>query len=288
MIFLAIVIVLALLQVWRSGERLQQDVWFDHWVGFLSFLSRPSKPWRLLVGVGLPVLLIMWIDQLLQNRLLGVLVLIFYVGVLFYSLGRGDYNGAITAYLDRWREGNFESAYERATAIGDFKQTEQINDDMSLHEHTRAAILYEGFERWFAVVFWFLLLGPTGALGYRLSYISARAEIFTSSEQGFAMRLMYYLDWVPARLLALSFALTGNFVHCLRCGQSLLLGEMSASELLDRCACAALDGDTTTHFSKEQQGIEYGVEEIQAIQALLSRSVICWLIVIAFLQIIWL
>lgn len=287
MIFLAIIIVLALLQFWGSGGRLQQDNWFYRWLGkCVQWL--PQTPLRLLAVVGVPVFLVLLSDEILRSVLFGLPALGFYVVVLLYSLGRGDFNQAIKNYLQSWAKGDFEEAYKMAVSIGDFKQTDSIRDHVSLHEHVRRAILFDGFERWFAVVFWFLVLGPAGAIGYRLSYLCGRHEALPVQERQLALRFLHYLDWLPVRLLGFSFALTGNFVQCFQCCHRLLWDNMPSSEFLDGCALASLEGGVAHRgFPVEQQyALDHGAEEITAVQSLLSRSVVCWLMVIALLQII--
>lgn len=287
MIFLAIIIVLALLQAWGTGERMQQDQWFYRWFGqCLQWL--PAGALRLLAVVGGPVLVVLLVDETLRSILFGLPALGFYVLVLLYSLGRGDFSQAIKNYLQSWSEGNFEQAYNKAMSIGDFKEADSIRDHVSLHQHVRRAILFDGFERWFAVVFWFLLLGPAGAIGYRLSYLCGRYEHLPAPERQLALRFLHYLDWLPVRLLGFSFALTGNFLQCFQRCRRILWDNMPSSEFLDDCALASLEGGLAHRgFPVEQQyALDYGAEEIAAVQSLLSRSVVCWLIVIALLQII--
>ena len=288
MIFMTIIIVLALLQLWSSGGRLQQDDWFYAWLN-RSLQWLPKTPLTLLVVVGVPVAGVMLFDEIFRAVLFGLPALIFYILILMYSLGRGDFTESIRQYLQSWNQGAFEDAYKMAMPIGDFKETDSIKDHVSLHEHVRRAILFDGFERWFAVVFWFLILGPAGAMGYRLSYLCGRYDGLPHEYRQLALRFLHYLDWLPVRLLAFSFALTGNFVHGFQRCHALVMENMPSSELLDDCALASLDGGLAHRgFPVEQQyALDYGAQEIAAVQSLLSRSVVCWLMVIALLQIIW-
>ncbi|GAC1407043.1 MAG: CobD/CbiB family protein [Burkholderiaceae bacterium] len=69
----------------------------------------------------------------------------------------------------------------------------------------------------FGVFFWYLVpLGPAGAVLYRVAEHLARAwnepEHMKSEAFGaFAARAFYWLDWMPARLTAVAFAIVGNF-----------------------------------------------------------------------------
>ncbi|MEE8059685.1 MAG: regulatory signaling modulator protein AmpE [Pseudomonadales bacterium] len=285
--FLTILIVLGLLQLWGSGGSLQQDRWFYRFCQTVSGVIASSKP-RLLILVGIPTLAVLLLQVLIDSLLFGLLSLLLYIAVLLFSLGRGDFSENIQRYLSAWIHGNFESAYERALAIGDFKQSDAISDHVSLHEHVRSAFLYAGFERWFAAIFWFLLLGPIGAIAYRLSYLCGRSEILEELDRQRALRFVHYLDWVPARLLVMSFALTGNFVNGFnRCWQ-VVFDNQPVAELLDQCAVAGISGvnGQRAYPADQEHFIEYGREEMLALQSLLSRSVICWLVIIAVVTVV--
>ena len=68
----------------------------------------------------------------------------------------------------------------------------------------------------FGVFFWFLVLGPAGAVLYRVSEYLSRAwtepEHMRNEAFGlFASQAFYWIDWIPVRLTAIAFAVVGNF-----------------------------------------------------------------------------
>jgi adenosylcobinamide-phosphate synthase len=69
----------------------------------------------------------------------------------------------------------------------------------------------------FGVFFWFLLpLGPAAAVMYRVSEYLARAwnepdHMKNEAFGQFAAKAFYWIDWIPARLTAVAFAVVGNF-----------------------------------------------------------------------------
>jgi AmpE protein len=282
--FLTLLIALGLLQLWGSGGPFQQDSWFHKSTKTcLKIVDYP--PLRLLLAVGLPCLLLVILLSLVHSWLFGLFSLCIFVAVLLFSLGRGDFSENLRSYLSSWTHGNLEAAYQKAQSIGDFKQGDNCEDYVALHEHMRKAYLYEGFERWFAVIFWFLLLGPVGALGYRLSYMSARSDEFGDDEKQLALRFVHYLDWIPARLLSLTFSLTGNFVGGFnQCWQS-VWDNQPVGELIEQSALAAISSSSekSVYPEDKEHFIEYAREELLALQGLISRSVICWLAIIAVL-----
>jgi adenosylcobinamide-phosphate synthase len=98
--------------------------------------------------------------------------------------------------------------------------TKQDTVGMEVDEISRIAVekaLITSHRNVFGVFFWFLMpLGPACAVMYRVAEYLARAwnepNHMRNEEFGdFAARAFYYIDWIPARLTAVAFAIVGNF-----------------------------------------------------------------------------
>lgn len=70
----------------------------------------------------------------------------------------------------------------------------------------------------FGVFFWFMLpyIGPAGAVLYRLAAYLAKAWATNPDSRyaafgRFASRAFFWIDWLPAKLTAMGFAVVGNF-----------------------------------------------------------------------------
>ena len=281
--FISILIVLGLLQLWGSGGPLQHDDWFE-WLSDKVRGLIASPEFSLIAMVGIPCLLLLGLQILVYSLLFGLLSLVLFVSVLLFSLGRGDFSEGIQRYLSAWNHGNFESALKQAENIEGF-EADSVTDHIGLHEQVRSAVLYDGYQRWFAVVFWFLLLGPVGALAYRLSFLTMRSESLTDDHRELSQRFVFYLDWLPARLLAFSFCLAGNFVNGFNYCVEKLLESFPTEEFLVSSGLAAISSfdEKQAYPEDEERFIEYARKELIALQSLLSRSVMCWLIVIAII-----
>jgi AmpE protein len=75
-------------------------------------------------------------------------------------------------------------------------------------------VFRSALRRWFGVLLWFVLLGPAGALGYRLAALSVDGEaagrLAVEARRG-ARRLLAWLEWPVAQLMTFALALVGNF-----------------------------------------------------------------------------
>jgi len=92
--------------------------------------------------------------------------------------------------------------------------------DMPVSEIVRNTLVYAviaSHRHVFGVFFWFLIpIGPAGAVCYRIaSHLAATwtepAAEHSPAFANFARRAFFYIDWIPARLTALGFAIVGNF-----------------------------------------------------------------------------
>lgn len=106
-----------------------------------------------------------------------------------------------------------------------------------MHGH----LLWQGYQSFFAVIFWYALLGPVAALAYRLLALALEhARQPALREQ--AARVRHILDWLPVRALVLSFALVGNFLAVIRVLLHWLLAwDISAAALLGKAGRVASD-----------------------------------------------
>lgn len=98
-------------------------------------------------------------------------------------------------------------------------------DDFEAAEIARVGIeqtLVSAHNNLFGVVAWFVVLGPAGAVLYRLSQLLGNKwGMLSEPEAGqfgqFAARIFDLLDWVPLRLTAISFAIVGDFEDAVYC-----------------------------------------------------------------------
>ncbi|PLW82962.1 hypothetical protein CWI75_05880 [Kineobactrum sediminis] len=278
MIFLAFIIAFTVRQLWGSQEWLHRDGWWLDWQRRAAGFE--LGPWlQLLLTVGLPVLLAALVLDLLRPFLFGLLWIIAAVLLLLYAFGRGDFHALMARYRDYCERGNGEGAWlfareELGVEVATDNDPERPLFD--LHQQVQVSLLYDGFQRWFAVVFFFFLLGPAAALGYRLLQLYRE-----TNREGPVLRLLLVLDWVPARLLAATFVLTGDFVRS-RDALVAMVGDASvaAGQLLQSVGVAAAAPVT------RESPLLQAAEDVDALSGLLRRSGVAWVLAAALFAIL--
>jgi membrane protein required for beta-lactamase induction len=147
---------------------------------------------------------------------------IFAAIVLVFSLGPRDLDEELEDYIAAEAAGDSDRARAAAAVI--------IEHDAAQRREARAASVEEAAfvqanNRVFGVLFWFVLLGPTGlgpvaAWLFRSSDLLRRAAIADPARlpavAGCFERIHFALAWLPARLVALSYALAGSFEEARR------------------------------------------------------------------------
>ena len=265
MSFLVLVLALWFEKFSSLRQRLQRDGFY---LGELVRLERSGKVhpwWTLAILILAPVALLVLLLHVLEPVAYGLLALPVHLLVLIYSLGRGDVKAAFGPFRDAWRRGDDQAALhvaERDLGLA-------ADDAMSLIKRAQGHLLWQAYQSFFAVIFWYFLLGPAAALAYRLLALtgenSRQPALKTLAEQ-----LRHALDWLPVRVLAVSFALVGNFVAVTRVMlHELLDWHISAGHLVAKVGRVADD-------IPEEEDRQRGLERLDSLWELLLRSAVLW------------
>jgi adenosylcobinamide-phosphate synthase len=144
----------------------------------------------------------------------------------------------------------------------------------------------------FAVILWFTLLGPAGAVLYRLS--ASLADAWSNAEEKtfakFAGDAFAWVDWLPQRMTAIGFAVVGNFedaVHCWRTqagnwpkrDEGILLAA-GAGALGVRLGEPLLESGELTERSGLGVGEDADVGSMQTAIGLVWRTLVLWILLL--------
>lgn len=266
MSFLVLLLVLWVEKFSALRQRLQRDGFF---LAELARLERNGKvrPWTVLaILILLPVALLALLLHVLEPVAYGLLALPVHLLVLVYSLGRGDAKGALGPFRDAWRRGDTQAAEhvaERDLGLA-------ADDAPGLMRKVRGHLVWEAYQSFFAVIFWYVLLGPAAALAYRLLALTADKAL-NAGVQERARQLRHAFDWAPVRLLAASFALVGNFIAVSRALlHELLNWHLPAPRLIDTA------GEAAAELPSSPAPGEPGLLGLDSLWELLLRSAVLW------------
>jgi AmpE protein len=290
---IAVVIALVVGHTMPSLVALRRYDWFIRWLEWLAAQLGDNATWRgglgLLFAVGPPLLFVALLQMALHGDFMGFPSFLFALAMLFYAWGPRDLDHDVEAVVQAG-----DAAARRAAAERLFPEREGVVlDGGSLVEAVFRCALW----RWFGVLFWFLLLGPFGALMYRLVALCAQGEAMKRLPEGAwqtARRTLAILDWPVAQLMTLSLALVGNFDSVFTAwkesggagysGDTRFLAAAARASVRSELADEALD-DVETEFGTDGTATMAraipGLLELRDAMSLVWRILLLWLAVLA-------
>lgn len=259
--------------------------WFDQFfdIGLVQIARLPR--WAALAGaavlLALPVLPVLLVSLAFTDVLWDLPYLAFAVLVLLFSLGPRDLGEEVDEYCDAIERGDPEQAERVAKEL---LEADQSHDgDVAVVR----AVFIQASNRVFGVVLWFIVLGPVGAWLFRVTDLLRRRAAFEAAREpemtqalGHIEAIHGVLSWIPARLAALGYAVSGHFDHAFAAwraynGDAAEPLHHGNDEVVARVGCGALslaDGDT--------QSPDHGVRKAMR---LVTRTIFVWTTVIALI-----
>jgi len=235
------------------------------------------------IGSLLLMLLPLWGSvAVLQNWtddwLFGLVGLMFSVAVLVYCLGPRDLAADVDTYCEAQASGDPE-LHKRAAGLL-LADDALAGDGAGYARQASTAVLVQANDRLFAVLFWFALLGPFGAVLYR-SVAVLYQQRHEPGEFGDSIAwLNSALVWLPARLVALGYALSGHFDAAIEgwreAHRSPPGGSEGSLQVLELTGAGALG-------TEESSDTQQGAQRVRAAMRLVWRTLWIWLVVIALL-----
>jgi adenosylcobinamide-phosphate synthase len=249
-----------------------------------------------------------------------LLALAWDVAVLYLTLGFRQFSHYFTDIRDALERGQEERARAllaqwRHLDASDLPRPELLRQVI---EHS----LLAAHRHVFGVFFWFVVLstlgfGPAGAVLYRMAEFAGRYWAFRSRSDGvppndnltrLSIRLFALLDHVPARLTAFGFAVVGNFEEAVNCWRrdavlwesanegvilaaaagaiGVQLGGREAPSPMAEPARAFEDSGLTDELASEGStaGATPELSHLRSVVALVWRSVVLWMLLLALLS----
>ncbi|MEF9942629.1 MAG: CobD/CbiB family protein [Burkholderiaceae bacterium] len=240
-----------------------------------------------------------------------LLALGFNVLVLYFTLGFRQFSHPATEIQIALANGDIETARLELTRWKREEDPAYNAADLSLDELVREAIehgLLLAQRHVFGVLLWFVLLpGASGAVFYRMATYVAREwnrppeGVAVPDRFGdFSRRAAAWIDWLPARMTALGFAVVGDFEGGLYCwrqvsrrpavdgmpspdSRTLILGTASGA-LGVRLMPAA---EYAQHFDESDTAglAEPMSQTLRSVVGLVWRAMLLWLALLALITV---
>ena len=250
--FITIIVAVLVYRNWLGGNPIREVVPTSNW--FEGVSKNTSRKLRYFLAVVVPVLLLLWISLQIETWFFGLFYLALSIVVLLYSIDTVD----LEILMD-----------DQRISMASEQNTRAVKHDLFCTD-----ITYEVFQSIVPSLFWFLLVGPAGALFYILSarYLE---QLDHDADASVALQLIYWTEWLPARINGFVYALLGDF----RRGLGAFLDTFSDTESAHAVILTnTLRASIVTEADDEEQ-------ELLELQWLLERSIWGWVAIAALLTI---
>ena len=289
MSLLVILLGIAIDKFAESVESLRKFDWFIH---YSDWMRQKLTQWSirndtviLLIILFIPVSVVAVVYQQLDN-LLSLLGFVFNVAVFVFCIGPRDVHNRANKYVEALERGEQTEADHLAAEI--FEDQPQPEDESQLIRKINEILLIGANNNFLGMVFWFVILGPVGAVIYRLNLVLLKSlnkplpEENAAEYNGFyqsTQLLFSILNWLPSHITAITYAVTGSFVdaiHQWKIHKSYdHLDPDAANNMLIDTGFGAIQLDTENKV--------FDGQTIYDILGLCRRTIIFWITAIAIL-----
>ncbi|MDL0432556.1 regulatory signaling modulator protein AmpE [Marinobacter sp. TBZ242] len=251
--------------------------------------GKESAKWKGLFMVALPALLLGLCEWFLGEQGWRVAAYPLEFLLLVMLMGAPGWRSPLEAYSASWARGDMQAAWHHIKDLLPAGERGAAVSPDAMHLILSRTLMVTVFERFFLIAFWYVLGGITvaffarGVIALRDHWPQAAAR------PGFAA-LAEVLNWLPSRLLSLTFGVAGDLAGWMSEGKRTLTGvALKTDEVLMDAANGALTGYALDpgRFSRihPDEWANYGRRSLDAIRDLLSRSMLVWICALALLVI---
>lgn len=263
---------------------------FSEWMK--NKLSR-SEFWNDTLGLIIIMLIPFFGCAILYNQLydaLGLLGFLFSLTVLVYCINPQQTYQLVHQYLDAGKNEDQHSLRSYATEL---LQNNVPDDEHEMHRKICERILTTANNDVLAVFFWFVLLGPMGALLFRMSthlyHASSLVQADDTKEEDTevkylefdnSVRMLYaILLWLPSQITILCYAISGSFIDTFQTWKSRLTTDYLNPEESDNTLIST--GLSALQIDADNKNFD--TNSVNEVFAIAWRTVIVWITALALL-----
>lgn len=209
--------------------------------------------------------------------------------LLLALMGTPGLGRVLELYTDAWRKGDIQAAWRQVCDLLPPGERYQASSPEQMHRVLSKTLVGLIFERFFVVAFWYVVAGMGGAFTARALIALRDHWPHAAARPGFG-RLADALNYLPARLLGLTFGIAGDLAGWLKGGKSAILSlNGNSKQTLMAAANSALTGYELQpeRFAElhPEDWPDFGDRSLAAIRGLLNRSMLVWICALALLVI---
>lgn len=286
MTLIVVILVFIAQRYLELGEKIARTNGVKAYVGWMQSLLQKTHIWANLAGIIIilfPIaIVVLGLQIVLHNWILGVVRFFFDFLILWFCLDAYPLKQRLTEYFMALSQKDFAKSQQQAMQLlGEQHKNTSEENVSDIARAITCAVFLRADERLFGVLFWFIALGPFGAVIYFLIVTlrdfaaapnSAFVELLTPINTAFGI-----VNWLPVRAIGLGYALMGYFMAAFTyIRKNFSKGIYQTTEFAIQVGFSALN--------MEHIDVVYAdAEENQEAMALIDRATYLWIVFIALI-----
>ncbi|WP_432456062.1 regulatory signaling modulator protein AmpE [Agarivorans sp. QJM3NY_29] len=197
----------------ERARRIGANWWWQHvfhW--WLQRFDSKTAFWQIMMTVIFPTGLLAGLQFSLSGWLFGIPSLLLWIFVPLFTLGCPPLQQAYRDYLRLAAAGKQQACLEfNQLLLHQMHPMHQVEENQPLAVSTGTQLMWLNYRYYFAVIFFYVLAGPAGAVFYgccRSLYLHKSTEVQALSPA--VNVFMHYIDWLPSRLASLCYLTVGH------------------------------------------------------------------------------
>lgn len=281
MTFLSILIALLLERITPQLVEYRQFRWlreYSQWLIEVLHIQRLGS-WTGLGILLLPLLSIIWLlSAMFDNALFGLFELAFNIAVVFLCLGPKELDRQVDQYLDAIEVGDTQQRFNMAGRLTRETPAMELSNQVV---QVCKALFVEANRRIYAILFWFILLGPVAVVLYRVLEQLLHQNVLERSLIAIKHNIRFilgWIDWLPARITLFTYMVSGSFEEGQQAFKRGSLGAVDTyeqnSELLQNV------GYHSVSAHDEVLNDDQAMQRVRKSRGLILRSLVVWLLIV--------
>jgi len=269
-------------------DHLRQFAWFDTYTDFIfeklepySFRDGPLGVIVIVAGIAVPIWTIFYYAHR-DVETVSLTGFVIAIVTVLYCLGPKDPIRQVKRYIDAMAIPDKDAGDLYASK---FLKTELNDNPAIVAQDVKLALLIATNDRIIGVLFWFIVLGPLGAVLFRLACLLKEREQTVKSGYSKATHDFYdIMIWPSARVCLLGFAVSGSFIGALsHLTDWSALWKRDSNEIIIKSGLGSMHDES--YQKKFSEYDEPNIESVKDTVSLIQRTSIALLAILAVLTI---
>jgi AmpE protein len=158
----------------------------------------------------LPALSINIISWFISGMLWGIISLVLWVGIAVLCFSHNQQRLAFKRYIQAACRGDTQACFNYAAELDSSKCLESVSEQ-ELGERVGQSVAWINYRYYGAIALYLIILGPVGSVLYCTVRFYSEENRNRELELPLVDTLLFVLDWLPSRIFAFGYVLSGHF-----------------------------------------------------------------------------